>query len=168
MARRGRIIRRFTIRQYRDSDEAQVVELARELQAFESPLYQWGKTPADIGPWYVEETKKWCTKNEGVILVAEHAKALLGYATVLTKCESDGAGDEIAYTYAHVADLVVTESARRQGIGEALLLACEKEARARSRMIFRIGVLAQNAGAIAAYKKFGFAPYLHTLEKILE
>ena len=59
-------------------------------------LYQWGKPPEDIGPWYVEETKKWCAKNEGVILVAEHAKALLGYATILTKCESDGTSDEIA------------------------------------------------------------------------
>ena len=77
MARRGRITRRFTIRRYRDGDEAQVVELARELQAFESPLYMWGKPPEDIGPWYLEETKKWCAKNDGVILVAEHAKALL-------------------------------------------------------------------------------------------
>ena len=168
MARRGRITRRFTIRRYRDGDEAQVVELARELQAFESPLYKWGKPPEDIGPWYLEETKKWCAKNDGVILVAEHAKALLGYATILTKCESDGTGDEIAYTYAHVADLVVTESARRQGIGEALLAACEKEARSRGRKIFRIGVLARNTGAIAAYSNFGFAPYHQTLEKILE
>jgi GNAT superfamily N-acetyltransferase len=161
MARRGRITRRFTIRRYRDGDEAQVVELARELQAFESPLYMWGKPPEDIGPWYLEETKKWCAKNDGVILVA-------GYATILTKCESDGTSDEIAYTYAHVADLVVTESARRQGIGEALLAACEKEARSRGRKIFRIGVLARNTGAIAAYTNFGFAPYHQTLEKILE
>ena len=168
MARRGRITRRFTIREYKDSDEAQVVELARELQAFELPLYQWGKPPGDIGPWYLEETKKWCAKNEGIILVAEQAKRLLGYATILTKCESDGTGDEIAYTYAHVADLVVIESARRQGIGQALLKASEKQARAKGRKIFRIGVLARNEGAIAAYSNFGFAPYHQTLEKILE
>ena len=168
MARRGRITRPFTIREYKDSDETQVVELVRELQAFESPLYQWGKPPEDIDPWYLEETRKWCAKNEGLILVAEHAKALLGYATILTKCESDGTGDEIAYTYAHVADLVVRESARRQGIGEALLAACEKKARSKGRKIFRIGVLARNEGAIAAYHDFGFAPYHQTLEKILE
>ena len=141
MARRGRITRLFTIRQYRDSDEAQVVELARELQAFESPLYLWGKPPEDISPWYVEETKKWCAKNEGLILVAEHAKALLGYATILTKCESDGTGDEIAYTYAHVADLVVTESAGRQGIGEALLAACEKKPGPRAAKFFALEFL---------------------------
>jgi ribosomal protein S18 acetylase RimI-like enzyme len=168
MARRGRITRAFTIRQYRDSDEAQVVELARELQAFEAPLYQWGKPPEDIGPWYLEETMKWCAKNEGLILVAERDNALLGYATLLTKCESDGTGDEIAYIYAHVADLVVTKSARRQGIGEALLKACEQEGRSKGRKVFRINVLALNTGAIAAYRRFGFASYLQTLEKILE
>ena len=168
MARRGRIKAAVTIREYRDSDEAQVVELARELQAYESPMYKWGKPPEDIGPWYLEDAKKWCAKNDGVILVAERAKLLLGYATVLTKCESDGTGDEIAYTYAHVADLLVTKSARRQGIGEALLTACEEQARSRGRKIFRIGVLAQNTGAIAAYCDFGFAPYHQTLEKILE
>ena len=81
---------------------------------------------------------------------------------------ADGTSDEIAYTYAHVADLVVTESARRQGVGKALLKACEKEARAKGRKIFRIGVLSRNEGAIAAYHDFGFAPYHQTLEKILE
>jgi GNAT superfamily N-acetyltransferase len=131
-------------------------------------MYRWGKPPEDIGPWYLEETKKWRAKNECVILVAEHANALLGYATILTKCEADGTSDEIAYTYAHVADLLVTKSARRQGIGEALLEACEKEASSKGRKIFRIGVLAKNAGAIAAYYDFGFAPYHQTLEKILE
>ncbi len=44
MARRGRITRPFTIREYRDSDEAQVVELVRELQAFEVAAVQVGKT----------------------------------------------------------------------------------------------------------------------------
>jgi ribosomal protein S18 acetylase RimI-like enzyme len=67
-----------------------------------------------------------------------------------------------------VSDLIVTESARRQGIGEALLMASEKEARSRGRKIFRIGVLARNTGAIAAYCAFGFAPYHQTMEKILE
>jgi GNAT superfamily N-acetyltransferase len=168
VARRGCISAAVTIREYKDSDEAQVVELARELQAFEAPLYKWGKPPEEIGPWYLEETKKWCAKNEGVILVAEHARALLGYATILTKCEADGTSDEVAYTYAHVADLLVTESARRQGIGKALLMACEKRARSKGRKIFRIGVLARNTGAIEAYCNFGFAPYHQTLEKILE
>jgi GNAT superfamily N-acetyltransferase len=120
-----------------------------------------------MGPWYIEDTKKWCAKDEGFILVAEASAKLVGYATILTKCEEDGAIDEIAYTYAQVADLVVTQSARRKGIGNALLKACEDKARAAGRKILRIGVLSQNSGAISAYHSFGFAPYVQTLEKIL-
>ncbi|MBZ0261567.1 MAG: GNAT family N-acetyltransferase [Hyphomicrobiales bacterium] len=168
MARRGRITSRFTIREYEDRDESQVVELVRELQAYEAPMYKWGKAPEDIGPWYIAESKKWCAKNEGTILVAECDGTLLGYATLLASCEADGTGDEIAYTYAHVADLSVTSSARRQGIGTALLARCEELARGKGRKIFRIGVLSVNQAALAAYVKFGFAPYHQTLEKILE
>ena len=130
-------------------------------------MYKWGKAPEDIGPWYIAETKKWCAKNDGTIFVAERDAALLGYATLLAGCEADGTGEEIAYTYAHVADLSVTSSARRQGIGTALLERCEELARSKGRKIFRIGVMSANQAAIAAYGRFGFAPYHQTLEKLL-
>jgi GNAT superfamily N-acetyltransferase len=151
-----------------NSDEPQVVELVRELQSHEAPMYKWGKPPEDIGPWYIEDTKKWCRENDGTILVAEAAGRLLGYATLLAKCEADGTGDEIAYTYALVADLVVTSLARRQGVGTSLLMHCEELARKKGRSIFRIKVLSANRSAIAAYGRFGFSPHLQTLEKILK
>ena len=159
MARRGPITAAFTIREYQDRDETQLVGLIRELQAFEFPLYRWGKQPEDIGPWYVQVAKEQCAKYEGSILVAEAENLLLGYATIMTKCEDDENDDEIAYTYAQIYDLVVTRSARRKGIGNALMQACEDKARSAGRKIFRIGVLAQNTGAIAAYQNFCFAPY---------
>ena len=167
MARRGRITRPFTIREYQDSDEAQVVELVRELQQHEAPLNQWAKAPEEIGPWYIEEVKKWCAKQEGIILLAEHEARLLGYATVLCTCEEDGADGDFAYLYALVAHLVVTESARGEGIGKALLEACERLARAKARPVLRIGVLSGNLGALQAYQKFGFTPYHLKLEKLL-
>ena len=100
--------------------------------------------------------------------MAEAASVLLGYATILTKCEEDGTSDEIAYTYAQVDDLVVTQLARRKGVGKALLRASEDKARAAGRKFLRIGVLSQNSGAISAYHDFGFAPYHQTLEKTLQ
>jgi ribosomal protein S18 acetylase RimI-like enzyme len=144
-----------------------VVELVRELQTHEVALYRWGKPPEDIGPWYVADAKKEMAKREGFMLVAERGSQLLGYASVLTKCEVDGTSDEIAHVYAHVADLVVAATARRQGVGQALLGECEKIARGKGRNILRIGVLAQNMMAIDAYIKFGFKPYHQTMEKIL-
>ena len=52
----------------------------------------WAKAPEEIGSWYLEEVKKWCAKQEGTILVAEHDAQLLGYATVLCRFEEEGAG----------------------------------------------------------------------------
>jgi GNAT superfamily N-acetyltransferase len=168
MARRGSIAAGFTIREYRDGDEAQVVGLVRELQLHEQPFYRWGKRPEDIGAWYIDDAKKWMEKRDGVMLVAERRNMLLGYASVLTKCEADGTGDEVAHVFAHVADLVITRNERGKGIGQALLAKCEWIARSKGRNILRIGVLAHNTMAIEAYQRFGFNPYHQTMEKILE
>lgn len=151
-----------------DSDETQVVELVHELQQHETPINPWGKAPEEIGPWYIEEVKKWCTKQDGTILVAEHKNKLLGYAVVLSTCEEDGAGGDFAYLYALVADLIVTKSARGQGIGRALLEACENMARAKERPVLRIGVFSKNESALSAYRRFGFTPHHLKLEKILK
>ena len=167
MARRGRITPAFTIREYRDSDEAQIVELVRELQAHESPFNRWGKPPAEIGAWYIEEIKRWCAKQDGVILLAEQGSTLLGYACLLTKCEEEGTGGDIKYVYALVADLVVTKSARGQGIGKALLNACEARTREKNGKVLRIGVLTQNEVAKQVYENFGFTPHHMTLDKAL-
>ena len=130
-------------------------------------MNHWAKPPEEIGPWYIAEVKRWCAKQEGTILVAEHGTQLLGYAAVLCTCEEDGADGDFAHLYALVADLVVTESSRGQGIGRALLEACENLARAKARPVLRIGVMSGNLGALHAYQKYGFTPYHLKLEKIL-
>ncbi len=132
-------------------------------------MNRWGKPPGDIGAWYIAEVKNWCAKSEGTILVAEGAGGgLLGYACHLNKCEEEGADGDIAYVYALVDDLVVTRKARGQGIGRALLAACESMARAAERKVLRIGVLARNESALRVYLSFGFTPHHLKLEKILE
>ncbi len=140
----------------------------RELQEHEAPINRWGKPPGDIGAWYIAEAKSWCAKSEGTILVAEGGEGLLGYACHLNKCEEEGTDGDIAYFYAFVADLVVTRQARGQGIGRALLAACENMARVAERKVLRIGVLARNESALRVYLNFGFAPHHLKLEKILE
>ena len=113
------------------------------------------------------EVKKWCVKHEGTILVVEGGGKLLGYATVLSHCKEDGTSDEVAHTYALIADLVVTKSASRQGIGKTLLDACEAIARKCGQNDLRIGVLAANDGARHTYRDFGFTEHHLTLKKRL-
>ena len=156
-----------TIREYQDSDEAAVIQLVRELQAFEMPINPYLKQPAEIGQAYIAEIMRWCAESDGVVLVAEGPEGLTGYACLLADCKAEGKDSEFAYNYALVADLVVTERLRRRGIGTALLAECERRARLKGRDILRIGVMAMNPAAHSAYHKFGFTDRHYKLEKRL-
>ena len=79
----------------------------------------------------------------------------------------DGTGDEVAYTYAYVGDLVVAETARGRGIGQRLLDECERRARAAGRDEMRVSVLARNEGAHQVYRRFGFDDLLIDMRKML-
>jgi GNAT superfamily N-acetyltransferase len=156
------------IREYGEADAPAVVALIRELQASEVALYDRMKPAADMGQWYIDLLKMQCAEDDGVILIAEEDGAALGYAIVLTNVVEDGSGDEVAYVYAYVGDLVVARAARRRGIGKLLLEECERRARLAGRDELRINVLAQNEGARAAYRAVGFDDLLVDMRKVLK
>jgi GNAT superfamily N-acetyltransferase len=156
------------IREYRETDAEQVMSLIRELQAHEVALFDRMKPVADMAHWYIDLLKKQCAKDEGIILIAEEDDRALGYATILTNVIEDGSADEIAYSYAHVGDLVVLKEARRRGIGKLLLHECERRARVAGRDELRISVLALNEGAHETYRSFGFADLHINMRKMLK
>ena len=156
------------IREYQESDASAMIALICELQAGEVELFDRMKPVADMGPWYIDLLKKKCAEDEGIILIAEEDGRALGYAVVLTRSVEDGSGDEVAYDYAYVIDLVVIRQARRRGIGRMLLDECEKRARAAGRDDMRITVLAGNQGAHALYRAFGFDDLLIDMRKVLK
>jgi ribosomal protein S18 acetylase RimI-like enzyme len=167
MARRGRITRRFTIREYQDSDEAQVVMLVRELQFHESAIYDRMKPVDEIGPWYVDKMRADAAKHKGSILVADGGNKLLGCASLLTEVTSVDDPDEVLYSYAYVGDLAVAMSHRGQGVGRALIEECENIARAAGQKWLRLGVIADNQGARKFYSRMGLEEKFLTLEKKL-
>ncbi len=156
-----------SIRDYAAGDEAAVVGLVRSLQAHEAQYYDRGKPPAEIGAWYVEDLLAACAKSAGRFLVAERAGEVIGYGVVLTGLTSVEERDEVVYRYAKVSDLAVAPACRGQGIGTALLVACEALAREAGVAWLRIGVLAENRGAFALYEREGFRPLGVVLEKPL-
>jgi ribosomal protein S18 acetylase RimI-like enzyme len=82
--------------------------------------------------------------NDGFVLVAEHAKAVVGY------CEIEQSGNDW-----WVDGLMASESVRRLGIGTCLLnAALEKIPSGASVML---NVSSSNPAAIDLYKKFGFS-----------
>ncbi|HEX5803835.1 MAG TPA: GNAT family N-acetyltransferase [Azospira sp.] len=60
----------------------------------------------------------------------------------------------------NVHDLVVRAERRRQGVGQALLAWAETRARELGCCKLTLEVLANNAPAMAAYRRAGYAPYV--------
>jgi GNAT superfamily N-acetyltransferase len=144
-----------------------VVSLVQELQDHEAALYDRMSPSQDIGSWYVSRMLRDARSSGGEVLVAEHGDDIVGYASLLVGQSSDSAMDEVRYTYAYIGDLIVTRSARGLGIGKALLLECERLARAAGEKWLRVTVLSRNSGAREAYRRAGFEGLLIEMEKPL-
>jgi ribosomal protein S18 acetylase RimI-like enzyme len=66
-----------------------------------------------------------------------------------------------------IGDLIVTKSDRRLGVGAALLVECEKLARAAGEKWLRLTTLAANLEAVRVYRRFGFTDQFIDMEKPL-
>ena len=157
----------LSIRDYAPDDRPALIALVRELQAAEAAVYDRMKPPEAIGDAYVDGLLEACRRRRGRILIATENGAPVGYAVILTEVPSAAELDEVAYSYAYVQDLAVTAAARGRGIGTQLLARCEAIAREAGARWLRICVLAENDGAVRAYRAAGFEPLFHEMEKPL-
>jgi ribosomal protein S18 acetylase RimI-like enzyme len=155
------------IRRFRPADEAEIIELVRELQIHELDMFDRMLPPERIGGWYVDWALGSAREAEGDLIVAELDGRIAGYATLYAHLTSEEDRDEVAYAYAYVGDLVVSHGARGKGIGKRLLTECEDMARRAGRKWLRISVLAANEGAHRLYKSVGFSDHLVKMEKPL-
>lgn len=156
----------ITVRDFREGEEADILAIVRDLQGHEALIYDRAKQAEEIGPWYVDAIKQDVAEHTGRILVAEADGIIAGYATLLF-FNSAKELDEVFYTYAHVGDLGVLASHRGRGIGSEILAACEDAARSAGHKWLRLGVIADNDGAVRLYERAGFRAAFHTMEKAL-
>ncbi len=71
----------------------------------------------------------------------------------------DGYSTFKAQPLINIHDIVVHESARGQGVAQALMQAVQEEGKARKACKITLEVLTGNAVAMKSYERFGFAPY---------
>lgn len=69
--------------------------------------------------------------------------------------------------HGYISELFVVEEMRGQGVGRALIEACEQWAKSRGLPVTMIGVLSGNARAKRIYETSGYAPYALRLRKTL-
>jgi ribosomal-protein-alanine N-acetyltransferase len=97
-------------------------------------------------PWSFNMFRKELTENQQAhFFVAEEAAqviGVLGYWFIIDEC--------------HISTVAVRPEQRRQGIGQALLIAALKHSQSLGAIMATLEVRPSNTGAIELYKKFGF------------
>ena len=133
---------------------------ARRMDPAEPP----GDAVADA---YLPLLFRRCDAWRGRVFVAEVEGRVAGFVGVLARWPQEEP-DEPYGSFAYVSDLVVLSSARRAGLGRALLARAEAFARAEGAAVLRIDVMAENAGARSLYGRFGFRERTIEMEKLLD
>lgn len=117
---------------------------------------------------YLAVLLKSVAEREGEIFVAEDVQGTSVGWVVVHLSEDDvyvAAGERC---FAYIAELYVVERMRAQGIGRALIAACEDWARKRGVNVMQIGVLPGNKRAHAIYRMAGYSEYGIQLRKYLQ
>lgn len=97
--------------------------------------------------------------KHGMIFIAEDDEDRpIGWAVVFEE-EGPVYVLEDERRFAYISELFVEEALRGQGIGQALIAACEDWARTHGYATIRIGHLAANTRTGQMYEKAGYAPY---------
>ena len=143
----------ITVRHATDADRSFVLGLVPRLRAFgPSPL-----RPAEALDSAERRTleRAFDALPEGsTLLIGEHpAEGPLGMAYAET-----GTDYFTKESHGHLAILIVAEAGEGRGVAPALLEAVESWSAERGYRFVTLNVFAQNARALAAYEKAGYAP----------
>ncbi len=155
-------IREFDPRRDRQAVRAHVVE----LQDFERTLDSRIPPGEGVADAYLDVMFRRCREYDGVVLVAELDRAVVGFVTVCTRYRSSEPDDD-PREHGYISDLVVSATHRGRGIGRTLLRAAEARAREAGARGVRISVKAGNTGALSLYSAEGFEEFEIYLEKSL-
>lgn len=151
------------IRAYTDSDSEAVKWLIVELQAHERQYdAERAEASSIFTEWYLSRLLDDVRGGHGLFLVAEEDEIVRGY--IVGNIEEDV---ENRTTSFRIADVVVSESHRGQGIGSLLMRAVEDFARAEGYKRLYVGVLIGNRDVHRLYKELGYNDYAIDMKKDL-
>jgi GNAT superfamily N-acetyltransferase len=139
------------IRQACSEDRDFIASMVPSLLASSSPAWQDTEV---LAPGFREVLTQAIDhqSRRSTVLIAETADATpLGFISL--KVRRDAAGLERA----HVADLAVIDTARRTGVGTALMKAAESWGRDLGVGLLSLDVWSTNANALAFYRRLGYS-----------
>ena len=103
---------------------------------------------------------EWINDAGGIVFLAfdPDTDEVVGYAAL--HLVTSGAAFDLGESYGDVETLAVLPERRGQGIGLALLNACQKELDRREIEYLSLETLASNTGALRLYERAGFQPFM--------
>jgi GNAT superfamily N-acetyltransferase len=120
---------------------------------------------AVAGEWYAVLLAR-VAKGSGRIFIAEQDARPVGWGIFIVEGAPLYVVEELRRE-GFIIELYVVDAMRGQGVGQALIAACEDEARRLGLRRIMIGVLAGNRRAAEIYQRAGYAPYQLELAKSL-
>ena len=159
------------IRPYEERDRPNVERLmdwfGDELAAMDP--YRRVLRGEGFGAYYVDRMLTEAREHDGLVLVAEEDGSVVGFAGGAVRDRPDEEALEVLrYHDGEITELYVAPTARRRGIGAALVERLEDEFRARGCGAVHIDVFAPNESAKQFYAWLGYvAREIHQL-KILD
>ena len=157
----------FDIRDYDAARDAQALrECFVQLQDHEHALLPDAPTGEAIADEYLAWMFDRVNRYEGRVFVAERNGELIAYATVLARMPRTDPDDPLP-EHAFLSEIVVRESARDAGAGQALMAAAENYAKSRGATEMRLTVWSENAGARRVYQRLGYADGMIQMHKNL-
>ncbi len=133
----------------RDADF--VLALASQLVAFGPPPWHGLRQMVETDSLVIGRAIGGLSAGASVLVAEDSGGKRLGFVHVC---------DETDYytrrECGHIADVVVAPEARERGVGEALIAAAERWARARRHSLLTLNVFIENTHARALYKRTGF------------
>ncbi len=146
----------MSVRLYKSEDRDSVIHLHQELQRYEHRFRPSRALGRDVSVQQVAQYEDMLADDDedAFLYVAEDGGQVIGFVFFLA--ETEFLEQEAGQMY--VQDLMVTEAARRTGVGSALMDAVRAEMARMSIQQIDLQVLVDNDDALSFYRKLGFVP----------
>lgn len=148
----------------RDSEAA--LSFIDGSQTYEREVEPNRRVDDRVAAEYFPVLMKAVAARQGRILVAEDEGRVVGWAAIVVE-ENPLFVVEAERRFGYITELYVDETMRGRGVGQALIAACEDEARARGLNQVMIGVLSESKRTAEIYAEAGYRPYSMELRKYL-
>lgn len=151
------------VRLVEEKDWGQLTILMGGLRAELSTLYP-------LAPWsdtatpYVEKIRRTLRENEGSAFVLEQGGSICGYGLGWVSTENDFESRKDRLRYGRIEELYVSTESRQNGIGTAILTALMANLKSKNISHITLGVLNNNAPALAFYRRAGFESYFSIMK----